>query len=59
MMTFILSFIVFILAGLALAVGLLVGKRRTGRACCQLRSSNDAENPCCHSERRQLSEQGH
>ncbi len=59
MTTFILSFIVFILAGLALAVGLLVGKRRTGRACCQMSPSNDAENACCLSERRQSSQQGH
>ncbi len=59
MTTVILSFIVFILAGLALAFGLLVGKRRAGRACCQMSPSNSAENPCCHSECRQLSEQGH
>ena len=54
MTTFILSFIVFILAGLGLAVGLLGRKRKIQRACCQMSPSAGPKNPCCMDERQQI-----
>lgn len=56
MATFVLSFIVFILAGLGLAVGLLVKRHKIRRACCQMSPSENADSSCCKSERQQTAQ---
>ncbi len=57
MTTIVLSFIIFILAGLGLAVGLLGRKRKIRRACCQMNPSESADSPCCRKDRQQTDPQ--
>lgn len=51
MTTFVLSFIIFALAGLGLAIGLRGKKRNVRPGCCQMDPAQSTQSTCCRSAR--------